>query len=99
MTDSKKLAFRPPSIFSRSENIDMAKDRHNPDHAHLPVINMTLLFDVERYIPVSLKALEGSVRDVKPLNKVLQEIDFRGVLLLTRGVCATRSCRDHGIML
>ena len=85
MSDSRKLAFDLSSIFSRSENINMAQAGHNPDHIYLPQINMALLFDVERYMPVFLKPLDGSVRDVKSLRKVLQEVDFHGVLVLDRG--------------
>ena len=85
MSDSRKLAFDLSSIFSRSENINMAQAGHNPDHIYLPQINMALLFDVERYMPVFLKPLDGSIRDVKSLRKVLKEVDFRGVLVLDRG--------------
>ena len=85
MSGSKKLAFDLSSIFSRSENINMAQAGHNPDHIYLPQINMALLFDIERYMPVFLKPLDGSVRDVKSLRKVLQEVDFHGVLVLDRG--------------
>ena len=46
---------------------------------------MALLFDVEKYMPVFLKPLDGSVRYVKSLRKLLQEVDFRGVLVLDRG--------------
>ena len=82
---SKKLAFDLSSIFSRSENINMAQAGHNPDDTYLPQINTALLFDVEKYMPVFIKPLDGSVRDVKSLRKVLQEVDFHGVLVLDRG--------------
>ena len=47
----KKLAFDLSSIFSRSENINMAQAQHNPDHTYLPQINTTLVLDIERYMP------------------------------------------------
>ncbi|OWP56859.1 MAG: hypothetical protein B2I17_03615 [Thermoplasmatales archaeon B_DKE] len=65
ITRSKKLAFDLSSIFSRSENLNMAAKGHNGDHIYLPQINMALAFDLEQYRPVFLKPLEGSVRDVK----------------------------------
>ena len=34
---------------------------------------------------MALKPLDGSVRDVKSLREVLQEVEFHGVLVLDRG--------------
>jgi len=85
ITGSKKLAFDLSSIFSRSENLNMAAKGHNADHIYLPQINMALAFDLDQYRPVFLKPLEGSVRDVKPLRKVLEEIQFDGILVLDTG--------------
>ncbi|QRF76063.1 Transposase [Thermoplasmatales archaeon] len=85
ITESKKLAFDLSSIFSRSENLNMAAKGHNADHIYLPQINMALAFDLDQYRPVFLKSLEGSVRDVKSLRKVLEEIQFDGILVLDTG--------------
>jgi transposase len=85
MKDSSKLAFDLSSIFSRSENINMAQKGHNADHEYIPQINMAMVFDLDRYMPVFLKPLDGSVRDVKSLRKVLDEITFNGILVLDRG--------------
>ena len=46
---------------------------------------MALAFDLDQYRPVFLKPVEGSVRDVKSLRKVLEEIDFHGILVLDTG--------------
>ena len=85
ITGSKKLAFDLSSIFSRSENLNIVAKGHNADHIYLPQINMALAFDLDQYRPVFLKPLEGSVRDVKSLGKVLGEIHFDGILVLDRG--------------
>ena len=85
MKDSKKLAFDLSSIFSRSENMNIAQKGHNADHVHIPQVNMALIFDLDSYRPVFLKPLDGSVRDVKSLRKVLEEVDFNGILVLDRG--------------
>ena len=85
MKDSRKLAFDLSSIFSVSENISIAQKGHNADHLHIPQVNMALIFDLDRYRPVFLKPLDGSVRDVKSLRKVLEEVDFNGILVLDRG--------------
>lgn len=85
ITESRKLAFDLSSIFSRSENINMVAKGHNADHIYLPQVNMALAFDLDRYRPVFLKPLEGSVRDVKSLRNVLDEIHFDGILVLDTG--------------
>ena len=43
---------------------------------------MTLRNHIDQYRPVFLKPLEGSVRDVKSLRNVLDEIHFNGILVL-----------------
>lgn len=85
MSPSSKLALDLSSIFSRSENINMAQKGHNADHEFIPQINMAMVFDLDQYRPVFLKSLDGSVRDVKSLRNVLGEIDFHGILVLDRG--------------
>ena len=80
---SRKLAFGLSSIFSRPE--DIAQKEHNADHLYLPQVNMALIFDLDRYRPVFLRPLDGSVRDVKSLRKALEEVDFNGILVLDRG--------------
>ena len=46
---------------------------------------MALAFDLDQYWPVFLKQLEGSVRDVKSLRNVLDEIHFDCILVLDTG--------------
>ena len=82
---SEKLAFDLSSIFSRSENISMAQKGHNADHLYIPQINMAMVFDLDKYRPVFLKSIDGSVRDVKSLRKVLEEIRFNGIMVFDRG--------------
>lgn len=55
------------------------------DHIYLAQINMELAFDLEQYRPVFLQRLEESVRDVKSIRKVLEEIHFDGILALDTG--------------
>ncbi len=85
MSFSSKLALDLSSIFSRSENINMAQKGHNADHEYMPQINMAMVFDLDQYRPVFLESLDGSVRDVKSLRNVLEEISFHGILLQDRG--------------
>ena len=43
-----------------------------------------MVFDLDRYRPVFLKSIDGSMRDVKSMRKVLDEISFSGILVLDR---------------
>ena len=85
ISESHKIALDLSSILSRSENINMAQKGHNADHVYIPQINMALIFDLDRYMPVFLKSIDGSVRDVKSLRTVLDEISFNGIMVLDRG--------------
>ncbi len=85
MNGSKKLAFDLSSIFSRSESISLAARGHNHEHFYLKQVSMALIFDIDRYRPVCLKPVEGSVRDVKALRNTLESMDFNGILVLDRG--------------
>lgn len=85
MKRSRKIALDLSSIFSRSESISFAARGHNHEHMYLEQISMALIFDLEQYLPVSLKPVEGSVKDVKSLRNALESMDFLGILVLDRG--------------
>lgn len=85
MKGSRKVAFDLSSIFTRSPGISLAAGGHNHEHLYLNQISMALLFDVERYMSISLLPVEGSVRDVKSLRNALARMDFHGMLVLDRG--------------
>jgi transposase len=71
------------SIFSYSENIRLAEKGYNKDHKGLRQINFALLFSDE---PVMLKAMPGSVRDVKYFSSVIEEFDLRRcIIIMDRG--------------
>ncbi|MEM3861555.1 MAG: transposase [Thermoplasmatales archaeon] len=48
-------------------------------------INIATVFDLGKYKPVFFKSIDGSVRDLKSLGKVLDEIIFHGIVVLDRG--------------
>ncbi|MGC9124314.1 MAG: transposase [Thermoplasmata archaeon] len=71
------------SIFSYSENIRLAEKGYNRDHKGLRQINFALLFSDE---PVMLKAMPGSIRDVKYFSSVLEEFDLsKCIIIMDRG--------------
>ncbi len=67
------------SIFSYSENIRLAEKGYNKDHIGLRQINFALLFSDE---PVMLKAMPGSIRDVKYFVSVLEEFDLSDCIII-----------------
>jgi transposase len=87
---SRLLLFDLSSIFSYSENLNLAERGHNADHMYLDQINFVLMFSHDQKLPVMLKPLPGSVRDIKALKNVLDEFDFRNCIwVLDRGFADT----------
>jgi len=86
MKGSKTLIFDLSSIFSYSENLQYAEKGHNAEHLYLKQINFMLFFSMDKELPVLLKPLPGSVRDIKALENVLDEVDSKdSVIVLDRG--------------
>ncbi|MDP2844537.1 MAG: transposase, partial [Candidatus Methanoperedens sp.] len=86
MVDSKTLIFDLSSIFSYSENLQYAEKGHNADHLYLKQINFMLFFSMDKQLPVLLKPLPGSVRDVKALRTVIDEVNAKdSTVVIDRG--------------
>jgi len=86
MVDSKTLIFDLSSIFSYSENLKYAEKGHNADHLYLKQINFMLFFSMDTQLPVLLKPLPGSVRDIKSLKTVIDEVNVKDTtVVIDRG--------------
>ncbi len=86
MVDSKTLIFDLSSIFSYSENLQYAEKGHNADHLYLKQINFMLFFSMDKQLPVLLKPMPGSVRDVKALRAVIDEVNAKdSTVVIDRG--------------
>jgi transposase len=87
MNGSRRLVFDLSSIFSYSENLVYAEKGHNADHLYLPQVNFVLFYSLDKRLPVYMKPLPGSVRDVKALRNVIDEVGSGGttILVLDRG--------------
>ena len=84
--NSKTLAFDLSSIFSQSVNLKYAEKGHNADNLYLNQVNLMLFFSIDKQLPVLLKPLPGSIRDIKALKTVINEIDSKdAILVLDRG--------------
>jgi transposase len=86
MKGSKVLAFDLSSIFSYSENLAYAEKGYNPAHLYLKQINFMMFFSIDKQLPVLLKPLPGSVRDIKAIKAVIDELRVKDlIVVLDRG--------------
>src|SRR3989344_6550897 len=93
--DSKTLIFDLSSIFSRSENLKLAEKGYNHEHLHLNQINFLLFFSGDSHLPMMLRPLNGSVKDIKALRSVLDEVNLKkSILILDRGFASYELPRE-----
>jgi transposase len=80
------LVFDMSSIFSYSENLKLAEKGYNSEGLYLKQINFVLLISQTRRLPVMIKPVPGSVRDIKALKTAINEVFRRKcILVLDRG--------------
>lgn len=97
---SDRVLFDLSSIFSRSENINLAEKGHNPKHLHMDQINFALVFSGKRHKPVILEILPGSVRDYKAFDSVMERYDIRECIIIAdRGLASYEMPRKKGVYL
>jgi len=82
------LIFDLSSIFSHSHNIRIAEKGYNKEHLQMKQINFAMLFSSTDEIPLMLKPIPGSVRDVKAFHHALREFEMKDgcILVLDRGL-------------
>jgi len=86
MGGDKHFLFDMSSIVSYSENLRMAEKGYNAEHHYLRQINFILVYSVDRGLPVMIKAMEGSIRDIKALKQIIKEYGIKGCrIILDRG--------------
>jgi transposase len=87
LTDmSDQLVYDLSSVFSRSMSISQTEKGYNKDKIQLPQINLALLCSADTGLPTMIRALPGSVKDIKTLYYSINELDTGGkILVLDRG--------------
>jgi len=86
LRSSKFLLFDLSSLFSYSQDLRLAEKGHNADHLYLKQVNFALFFSQDHGVPVMLKPMPGSIRDVKSLRHMLGEMKLESVIMvLDRG--------------
>ena len=82
----EQLIYDLSCFFSRSEELNLAEKEQNHEHIHVPQVNVALMCDAGSGLPVMIRALPGSVRDVATIYASLEELGLKGkVLILDRG--------------
>jgi transposase len=86
LSRSKYLLFDLSSLFSYSQDLRLAEKGHNADHLYVKQVNFALFFSRDYGVPVMLKPIPGSIRDVKSLRHMLGELKLGSVIMvLDRG--------------
>jgi hypothetical protein len=89
----QELIYDLSSFFSRSENVNLAEKGYNKDHSHLKQINLALLCSADDHLPTMIRALPGSVRDIKSIYYTMEEIGIHDkTLILDRGFFSEDVC-------
>jgi len=85
-SQARQLVYDLSFVFSYSDTMNLAEFGYNADDIWLPQVNIALFSATDTGLPVMIRALPGSVRDVATLVRSLQEIDAPGAtLVLDRG--------------
>lgn len=83
---SKYLVFDLSSIVSYSENLKLAEKGYNAEHLYLKQVNFALIFSSDRNMPVMIKAVPGSVREIKSFKHIIKTMGLNScVVVLDRG--------------
>lgn len=84
--ENHHLIYDLSFVFSLSENLTLAERGRNHEEISLPQVNIALFCGLETGLPVMLRAIPGSVKDVKTLLPSLDELQTtEAILILDRG--------------
>ncbi|EQD29095.1 protein containing transposase, partial [mine drainage metagenome] len=66
------LLFDLSSIFSRSQNVNLAEKGYNHEHRNVDEIGFAMIFSGKRPLPVILDPIPGSARDMKAYDSIVE---------------------------
>ena len=91
---SRELAMDLSEFFSSSDRVSYAEDGYNPEHEDIPQINISLIVAQETGIPLMIRCLPGSVRDVDTVCASIKELNREDVtLIMDRGFYSKQNMR------
>ena len=83
---NRHLIYDLSFVFSLSDNLSLAEWGHNANEISLPQVNIALFTGLETGLPVMLRPIPGSVKDVSTLLPSMNELQLHDVvLILDRG--------------
>jgi len=89
-----RLIYGLSFIFSSSDTVNLVEFGYNAEGVWLPQVNIALFSAMDAGLPVMIRALPGSVRDVSTLVGSLAEIAAPGgILVLDRGFVSEKNER------
>jgi len=80
--DCRELAMDLSEFFSESGNVSFAECGYNADHDRSPQINIALVCTQDSGIPVMVRMIPGSVRDIKTVCTTIKEMGRRDVMIV-----------------
>jgi transposase len=98
-TDTKTtLVYDITSLSSYSQLINLLEYGYNRDGESLPQINLSLILDKDKGIPVMYDIYPGSIADVSTLTHTLQKIEAHGIhnylAIMDRGFFSRSNLED-----
>ncbi|MDN7023855.1 hypothetical protein FGU65_02935 [Methanoculleus sp. FWC-SCC1] len=91
-SQAQQLVYDLSFIFSHSDTVNLAEFGYNAEGVWLPQVNIALFSATDTGLPVMIRALPGSVRDVATLVGSLAKIDTaRTTLVLDRGFVSEKN--------
>ncbi len=98
ISTSQTLVYDITSISSYSQMINLLEWGYNRDGLDLPQINLSLVVDKEREIPIMYDLYPGSIVDVSTLKNTIKKIQACGIqdytLIMDRGFFSTPNMEE-----
>jgi len=79
---NRHLIYDLSFVFSLSDNLSLAEWGHNANEISLPQVNIALFTGLETGLPVMLRPIPGSVKDISTLLPSMNELQLRDVILI-----------------
>jgi transposase/uncharacterized protein (DUF2267 family) len=84
--EGRYLIFDLSYLHSYSRQLPLAEKGYNKDHLDILQVNFIMGFSIEKAVPVMMKVVPGSVREIKSFQEIIRYfIDRQVVLVLDRG--------------
>jgi transposase len=77
-----QLIYDLSYVFSESKNLHIAEYGFTRKNVSLPQVNIALFSSIESGLPIMIRGMPGSIKDVKTLKKSLDFIDLKNKLLV-----------------